>query len=178
MTEQKLLTDIQEFLERDTTQNFLTAARQFVELLEMENIDKEDFFKKAHTALIELYASGYKLEEIDLEFENEDVNLKKNLSFENKNVKQIANLEFDTKYWKVFNPINKNIHEPIQGDLALDFEDIYQDLKTELEKMKIGTKEAVGDALWQMKFSFTMHWGNHCIDALRAIHYLLAGQDE
>ena len=78
----------------------------------MENIDKEDFFKKAHTALIELYASGYKLEEIDLEFENEDVNLKKNLSFENKNVKQIANLEFDTKYWKVFNPINKNIHEP------------------------------------------------------------------
>ena len=41
MTEEKLLTDIQEFLTKNTTQNFLSAARQFVELLELEIIDKE-----------------------------------------------------------------------------------------------------------------------------------------
>ncbi|MBK7057033.1 MAG: hypothetical protein IPH52_18670 [Leptospiraceae bacterium] len=60
MTEQKLLTDIQEFLARDKTQSFLNAASQFVELLEIEIIDKEDFFKRAHLALIDLYASGHK----------------------------------------------------------------------------------------------------------------------
>ena len=172
MTEQKLLTDIQEFLGRNTTQNFLSAARQFVELLEIEIISREDFFKRAHIGLIDLYASGHKLEEIDLEFEKKDLDFNKNISFENKNAKQIANSGHDTKYRKVFNPINKNINESMQGDIALDFEDIYYDLKTELEKMKIGTNEAIEDALWQMKFSFKMHWGNHCIDALRAIHYL------
>ena len=172
MTEQKLLTDIQEFITKNTTQNFLSAARQIVELLELEIIDKEDFFKRAYTALIDLYATGYKLEEIDLKIEKKELDFNKSISFENKNLKQISTLRYDTKYRKVFNPINKNVHELIQGDIALDFEDIYYDLKTELEKMKIGTNEAVEDALWQMKFSFTMHWGNHCIDALRAMHYL------
>ncbi len=172
MTEEKLLTDIQEFLTKNTTQNFLSAARQFVELLELEIIDKEDFFKRAYTALIDLYATGYKLEEIDLKIEKKELDLNKHICFENKNLKQISTLGYDTKYQKVFNPINKNVHELIQGDIALDFEDIYYDLKTELEKMKIGTNEAIKDALWQMKFSFIMHWGNHCIDALRALHYL------
>ena len=172
MTEEKLLTDIQEFLTKNTTQKFLSAARQIVELLELEIIDKEDFFKRVYTALIDLYASGYKLEEIDLKIEKKELDFNKSISFENKNLKQISTLRYDTKYRKVFNPINKNVHELIQGDIALDFEDIYYDLKTELEKMKIGTNEAVEDALWQMKFSFTMHWGNHCIDALRAMHYL------
>ncbi len=173
MTEQKLLTDIQEFLARDKTQSFLNAASQFVELLEIEIIDKEDFFKRAHLALIDLYASGHKFEEIDLKFEKKDLDFNKSISFENKNINQISTLGYDTKYRKVFNPINKNVHESIQGDIALDFDDIYCDLKTELEKMKIGTSEAVEDALWQMKFSFLMHWGNHCIDAIRALHYLL-----
>lgn len=172
MTEQKLLTDIQEFLAKDTTRNFLNAARQFVELLEIEIIDRENFFKRAHSALINLYASGHKFEEINLEIEKKELDSNKSISFENKNLNQISTLGYDTKYLKVFNPINKNVHELIQGDIALDFEDIYCDLKNELEKMKIGTNEAVEDALWQMKFSFTMHWGNHCIDALRALHYL------
>ena len=172
MSEQKLLTDIQEFLERDTTQNFLNAAHQFIELLELEIINRDDFFKRAHMALIDLYASGHKFEEIELKLEKKELDFNKSISFENKNLNQISTLGYDTKYRKVFNPINKNVHELIQGDIALDFEDIYCDLKNELEKMKIGTNEAVEDALWQMKFSFTMHWGNHCIDALRAMHYL------
>ncbi len=172
MSEQKLLTDIQEFLERDTTQNFLNAAHQFIELLELEIINRDDFFKRAHMALINLYASGHKFEEIELKLEKKELDFNKSISFENKNLNQISTLGYDTKYRKVFNPINKNVHELIQGDIALDFEDIYCDLKNELEKMKIGTNEAVEDALWQMKFSFTMHWGNHCIDALRAMHYL------
>ena len=172
MSEQKLLTDIQEFLERDTTQNFLNAAHQFIELLELEIINRDDFFKRAHMALINLYASGHKFEEIELKLEKKELDFNKSISFENKNLNQISTLGYDTKYRKVFNPINKNVHELIQGDIALDFEDIYCDLKNELEKMKIGTNEAVEDALWQMKFSFTMHWGNHSIDALRAMNYL------
>jgi len=54
-----------------------------------------------------------------------------------------------------------------------DFADIYRDLKIELIKIeKIGTDEAVEDALWQIKWSFVHHWGQHCINALRYFHYL------
>lgn len=66
---------------------------------------------------------------------------------------------------------SSQIENPIEGDIALDLEDIYHNLKMELEKIKIGTDEAVEDALWQLKFSFQTHWGNHCVDALKILHY-------
>lgn len=62
--------------------------------------------------------------------------------------------------------------EPTQGWLIEDFSDIYRDLKIELNKIDtIATNEAVEDALWQLKWSFFNHWGNHCINAIRYLHY-------
>ena len=49
MTTDKLSIEIREFLERTSTQTFLFAARQFADLPEAENIDKEIFYSKAHT---------------------------------------------------------------------------------------------------------------------------------
>ncbi|WP_425529083.1 DUF5063 domain-containing protein [Leptospira levettii] len=31
----------------------------------------------------------------------------------------------------------------------------------------------VEDGLWNLKWSFIHHWGKHCIDALRYLHYLI-----
>ncbi|TGL21037.1 DUF5063 domain-containing protein, partial [Leptospira levettii] len=33
--------------------------------------------------------------------------------------------------------------------------------------------EIVEDGLWNLKWSFIHHWGKHCIDALRYLHYLI-----
>ena len=170
----KLSDEIISFLERSSTELFLNSAKQFVELVEIENIANEEFYIKAHTALINLYLAGHNLEQIDLKYSNTesyfgDVD---NELFKTQNTR-LSSLGQDSIYWEVFDPIYEKENELTQGWLVDDFADIYRDLKIELDKIyKIGTDEAIEDALWQLKWSFIHHWGNHCIDALRALHYL------
>lgn len=155
--------------------------------MEIEDVDKETFYRRAHVALIDLYSSGHKLEQINLKYSgaNSDFGDKDLEFFKNKNVGLISTLGEDCFYWEMFDPTcfekkeeaNTNLtvtdNGPTQGWLVDDFADIYRDLKIELTKIgKVGTDEAVEDALWQLKWSFTNHWGQHCINALRAFHYL------
>jgi hypothetical protein len=107
------------------------------------------------------------------------------LNSRNQNQALISTLGKDCFYWEVFDPTYTEQDngqpgqdwkikdkEPTQGWLVDDFSDIYRDLKIEFEKIKIGTDEAIEDAFWQMKWSFINHWGHHCINALRYLHYL------
>jgi hypothetical protein len=169
----KISEDIKIFLEKESTQLFLKAAHNFVNLLENEKISFQDFINKAHSSLLELYITGYHLEEIHLKYSDVDkqINTDDDTLLKDQNV--ISQLGKECFYWEVFDPTypQKEI-EPVQGFLEDDFGDIYRDLKRELEKIKLNSNESIEDALWQMKFSFKNHWGNHCIDAMRALHYL------
>ncbi len=184
MTTDKLSTYIQEFLKRTTTETFLHAARQFIGLLETVSTDKGEFYSKVHTALLELYSAGHKLEKIELKYSLADRNFDRDEIFENKNVGQISELGGEAFYWEIFDPTYSELTghpEPVwtitereasQGWLVDDFADIYRDLKIELIKIdRIGTDQAIEDALWQLKWSFSNHWGQHCINALRYLHY-------
>lgn len=181
----KLSKDIQGFLDKPTTVSFLLSARQFVALLELENINHSEFLKKSHSALVDLYATGHKLEEIRLKYSSVDSEFDREKLFINKNAGRISEAGKDAFYWEVFDPSyteqdgqpgqgwSITDKEPSQGWLVDDFTDIYRDLKIELNKIDIiGTDEAIEDALWQLKWSFFHHWGNHCINALRYFHYL------
>jgi hypothetical protein len=185
MTTANISADLKEFLERTSTQAFLLTARCFVELLETTNVDKEIFYSKAHTALLDLYSAGHKLDPIELKYSSADSNFDRETIFENKNVSLISDLEEEAFYWEVFDPTySENDGQPkvgwtitdreaSQGWLVGDFADIYRDLKIELVKIdNIGTDETVEDALWQLKWGFVHHWGQHCISALRYFHYL------
>ena len=186
MTTTKLSIDIKEFLEKTTTKTFLFAARQFVDLLEMSDVDKNIFYPKAHRLLLELYLSGYNLDAIVLKYSTN----KKELTgidelFEDKNAGLISELGKETFYWEAFDPTYfEQGEEPnseftikdgivSQGWLVDDFEDIYKDIKKEILKIdNVGTDETIEDALWQLRWGFIHHWGQHCINALRYLHYL------
>lgn len=171
MSTNKLSPSIIEFLERNTTINFLNAAKEFVELLETSDIDKNIFYPKAHLKLLELYLAGHKLEAIELIFFDDKNEFEDD--FEYKNADLISELGGEQFYWEVFDPTYNDDNESSQGMLWDDFADIYKDLKRSLSQMdKIGTDEAIEDALWQFKWGFSNHWGHHCINALRYLHYL------
>jgi hypothetical protein len=169
----KISEDIKIFLEKESTRLFLKAAHNFVNLLENEKISFQEFINKAHSSLLELYITGYRLEEISLKYSDVDKQINNDDDTIVKDQHLISKLGKECFYWEVFDPTNpeKEI-TPVQGSLEDDFGDIYRDLKIELEKIKINSDEAIEDALWQLKFSFKNHWGNHCIDAMRALHYL------
>jgi len=183
----QLSAEIIELLNKKSTTDFLNAARYFVTLLENDDIKQETFYKDSHKALSELYRTALNLETVELihsgpdsEFDEIDIDEIRKL---NKNL--ISNLGKDCFYWEVFDPtyIKENggpgqgweieDREPSQGWLVDDFADIHADLKEELMKIdQIGTDESIEDGLWQLKFGFNHHWGDHCINAMRALHYL------
>ena len=167
----QLSKDIIDFLNLDTTRNFLVAAHQFVDIVELKNINKESFVRQSHLALVDLYAAGQKLTEIELIYSNSDSNFDRDKFFDNNNQNLISELGGQAFYFESFDPTYEKDESPSQGWLVDDFADIYRDLKIELEKLKVGSNEATEDALWQLKFSFRNHWGGHCINALRYLHY-------
>lgn len=165
--------DIKTFLYKSTTQEFLNSAQNFINLLENENLTLKEFMISCHSILLELYTCGHNFDEIELKYSDVHSRNEVKIKFENRNKSIISKLNENEFYWEVFDPINPDMeNEPIKGSLSDDLSDIYHDLKIELEKINTNTNEAIEDAFWQMKFSFRNHWGNHCIDALRALHYL------
>ena len=67
-------------------------------------------------------------------------------------------------YWEVFDPYEED--EPVGGSLTDDLLDIYRDLGRGLLAWNSGARES---ALWDWKFHFELHWGDHAVDALRAL---------
>jgi hypothetical protein len=54
-----------------------------------------------------------------------------------------------------------------------DLGDIYKDLQYSLRVFDLQIADSQENALWQFKFDFVKHWGEHCINALRALHFFI-----
>ncbi len=68
-------------------------------------------------------------------------------------------------YWEVFDPYEQS--EPVCGSLSDDLLDVYRDLQRGLALWDADHKK---EAVWEWRFNFDFHWGDHAIDALRALH--------
>jgi len=183
MSDDKPAREIQEYLARPTTVRFISCARNFIAVLELKNLSKSQFLTKSHSALLELYSAGHFLEVIKLKYSNAESDFDRVSLFEP--VASLPELGEEAYYWEVFDPTyierdgkpglgwEISDKEASQGWLIDDFGDIYRDLKIALNMIdSIATDEAIEDALWELKWGFFHHWGNHCINALRYLHYL------
>src|SRR3954453_1129280 len=76
-------------------------------------------------------------------------------------------LEFGdlTLYWQVFDPYEWE--PPVVGSLPDNLRDIYIDLRPGLGLFDEGHTDSAG---WHWKLRFDTHWGDHAVDALRALH--------
>lgn len=69
-------------------------------------------------------------------------------------------------YWEVFDPYLDEA--PVAGSLSDDLLDVYFDVRRGLDLWKSKAPRAA--AIWEWRFHFDSHWGNHAVDALRALH--------
>jgi hypothetical protein len=53
------------------------------------------------------------------------------------------------------------------GLLSDDLADIYVDLREGIVNRTVG--RAVDDVIWEWRFTFTINWGRHALDALRVL---------
>jgi len=76
-----------------------------------------------------------------------------------------AGFEEHDSYWEVFDPYQHAA--PVCPSLSDDVLDVYLELRRGLWFWE---KNMIADAVWEWRFSFESHWGDHAIDALRALH--------
>jgi hypothetical protein len=79
-------------------------------------------------------------------------------------------------YWDVFDPLKEEEKEPVFTTLADDLADIYRDVKENFSLYEAGY---IHEAVWQWRFNFLIHWGQHLTGAQRAMHsYFVNKEDE
>ncbi len=82
--------------------------------------------------------------------------------------------EFDT-YQEVFDQRMQYSETPVEGSIAENITDIYQDLKDFILAYRIGTADVMASALWECRNNFEQYWGQRLVNGLRAIHNLFYG---
>jgi hypothetical protein len=165
---------VEEILKTDEFKSFLSATREFLIFIETESgLSKREFAEVSQTLLVNLYLLARQLPAIQLtsekEFESEIDKSTKDSIF-----KFISDRIPFSYYWVALEPLN--MHKSAEwgtGDLTDDLADIYIELKSSLILFDKDDIEAKEEAIWRFKFEFNHHWGDHCIEALSAIHHYL-----
>lgn len=75
----------------------------------------------------------------------------------------------DDDFLVIFDPFGPD-REPVLGSLGDALGDVRQELATGLAHYDAGEMEA---AVWEWRFGFYSHWGEHATSALRALFWLL-----
>ena len=130
----------------------------------------DDFLQTTRQKLLVLYDTALKFPNIDIENAGDTDDKLEEKEFE-KILFFISERLDNRYYWHVFDPSNQVDTEPVCGDLLDDLGDIYKDLKRSISIFEMDTIESQETAVWQFKFYFEKHWGDHCINALMAMHF-------
>jgi hypothetical protein len=78
-------------------------------------------------------------------------------------------------YREVFDPHDFEDDESVTGDLHEDLADIYCDLKRSLLIYHKGFED---QAIFEWKWSFNYHWGEHILSALRALFMFIRNKKD
>jgi hypothetical protein len=157
------------------TLEFIECAKKYCEIIEgRDRVKPQLFLREVAKVLARLYALAMELPEVEIESENL---LEKGISEPqwNKLFGDLGQyLGKDDYYVQMFDPTDIEEERPVGSSLADDLADIYRDLLTGLANIE---KSPINDLIWEWKFNFKVHWGNHLTSALSAIHHVIYKDD-
>lgn len=154
---------------------FVAIAERFCATVDSApHLNKEDLVLKIYALLPELIGGAIGLPVVESSDSTHQTNCKQaEMTYRQWNdlysllKEKLGNWDI---YSHVFDPARDQ--EAIKGSLADDIADIYRDLKEGLVCRQFDCKPP-DDILWEWRFAFYSHWGDHAISALRTIHSLL-----
>jgi len=135
-------------------------------------LDPEAFIHRAASILPQLYAAAPRLPIAEFEEDKlsyDQVNTHNALEITDSINEKLGSAAV---YWEIFDPYEEK--EPVTNTLGNDLASIYTDLKNNLVLYRQGTRLAVLSAVWDWRYQFAIHWGQHLTGALRAIHEILS----
>lgn len=144
--------------------HFVDVARRYCAWAESSVGEPQQELQQAREFLAELHLAVLRLPEMDVD----DLETKSTLTHADwkRVLDRFSQLPVDG-YWDVFDPLIEAEKEPLWNSLADDLADVYRDIKAYLRLFDAGHVE---EAVWQWRFHFSFHWGQHLTGAQRAIH--------
>lgn len=158
---------------------FINACEDYCKVIENFNqYTVKDFLYNVQKTLVNYYSKGFDLpncngsdgnKEISTQYTKKDVNnywiLEKSLN---------NYLDKHNTYWSNFNPYpDDNDKEIYTHSLSGDLAEIYEDIKLNLIAYEKGNIYDKQDIIWDWKFNWNGHTGDHWTFAVRAIHWKL-----
>lgn len=134
--------------------DFRNTAKEFCSFVELHTVIRKQDLPMWLICLLDLYKAALTLSYPDC-VDDEEAEDGKTI---------VLAGEYPCYYWEVFNPIAEDT--AVMGTLTDDIQDIYHEITQGLQMVE-------SQALWHWKFGFDNHWGNHAVDAIRAIHYMM-----
>jgi hypothetical protein len=150
-------------------QQFAVVAEAFIAVVDSsEGQSQTEFLRELERALTRLYEAGLTLDDLDPD-ENSPP-LDRMTSDEAAALQRRLGRKFGAHdfYAVVSDPYDLD-SAPVTGSLADDVADIYRDLMKGFAELANGH---VANALWQWKFDFDNHWGQHAAAAIYALYNL------
>lgn len=152
---------------------FVTVAAETCLFLEhVAEHEHDDFIRKSVKLLPLLYlkASMIEIPEVVYDDAVERFVTEEDYRFVCEQVE--SKLGADDSYLEVFHPDMALSDTPIAAFVSENLSDIYQELKDFAANYQLGDVDVMNDALAQCLTSFTEHWGQKLLNALRALHAL------
>jgi uncharacterized protein DUF5063 len=168
---------------------FRAVSARFIKIIrDRDTYSASDLLHRIHPLLAELYVAGFALpvkpesaygedadDDVDLPVSDPAVREQRHARWRSIYIalgKQIGTRW--NNYQEVFDPYADPAETPVTGSLADDLADIFLDLEDGDELWAGGAFDA---AVWEWRFGFESHWGEHITGALRAIRTLAAVHD-
>jgi len=174
MKENKALAeDLQQILNSEEVQNFLTAIDRFNDLLRNNDMEIKEFVKQACLSLTELYYRGRLLPELTLKYSTVD-DYRPNLlgwgyAYTLNKLEDLQNYYAINPY-----PAYKTREAPavMKRSLTEDLSDIFFDVNICMGLMAEGTDKAVEQALFTFKVKFDCLLGILCLEVILVLQYI------
>ncbi len=150
---------------------FIESVNDYCTLVEnADNFTKKDFIEKSLRLFPLLYMMAGNLPELEPATGETNERIVTEADWEHIDQLVKEKLGEHNEYLEVFREEMQESEQPIVASLAEDYADIYQDLKDFISIYGMGNEEMMIDALWECKNNFKHLWGQHLLNALRALH--------
>jgi len=145
-------------MSKNQAKEFYEQADEYCRFI-AENVIAADTVPSLMELLMTLYISAMNLPETEPE----------TIAASSSDISECVTIRFTeqilTTYWEIFDPYTDE--DPVCGDLIDDLSDIAADLRDGMKEYEAGR---FGNAIFEWKFGLNSHWGQHVVDALRALH--------
>lgn len=164
------MADSQIIFNRNTVE-FVTVAAEYCAFLErVEGMKQKQFVDTMLKILPLLYLKASMLPDVEL-LGDEDLE-----NYVTEEIYEILRINISTilaekdDYLEVFLPEMAYSDTPIKKTISEDLADIYQDIKDFIFVFQLGFNETMNDALYNVKESFGLLWGQKLVNTMRALH--------